>query len=552
VDKSVSWILYTSKDDNTKYVKDFFTRALSRIFGSKAEVTIVEIKGLESNVNKIAQVLGATRDEVNVVFRFADKIEVDKKLNSLLKAIGNSETVDHKPAPKIAKLVFSYSSLKLPVAIEIAQEICMELKVPYNVLWEPLVETDITEKIENETNGNGPFNSIALSLNIDDIPEARFLTESKPILIPSELGDTVFRQHLVEERFWYWDEKASAAYYYLKESPNYEVFTNNYRVLRRNSAELISTVFEKLSINPNETRLLDLVALGVGSTEKEMTLLEEIHTYYRLNKFDISPSKSFHYFPVDISFPLLQNSIRALLSRSGLRKIWLEDRLRVRPILTDILRLFDTQIMGNQNKLVAALGLLWNLPIQKAFNSFKRILTEKDLLLVDVEFIGNRTEEEIRSSYDGKESKDFFYHSLDLLREAATTTGQFETRTRYGVRLKPYSVFKFYDRKYGEMVTETVVGNSVNKLIEKYKLPNSIKEHLNFGPLKKSQTVVILFKPSDKKVGFPIVLGYSTRFDYAELETYIEKMGFQTIKKYLDNPSDEEATVGYFLLEPHK
>jgi len=503
---------------------------------------------VEEGPKKIAFALGASLSTANLVLEFGEDSDNNYKLCEVLRLIIASKSTGRKASPNIEQVVLCYSG-KLPQELEIAQELCVEKNIPYHIAWEEPIQELSSE------NGLYPFNTINLQLNMEDIPMSQFLTEKgiEPMLIPEGLASGVYRDRVVEERFWYWDEKAAAAYLYLKESRNYPVFYETFDILRKSVLQIVCKAFDTLktpsAVDSEEPLLLDLVALGVGSAEKELTILQEIFNQYHLKGIQLNPGQQIHYVPVDISFPLLQNSLRSIYSLGELRNNLINGSLIVNPILTDILRLYGSQIKGNTNKLIAALGLLWNIPIQSAFQAFRRIVTQDDLLLIDAEFLGDRSDEQLKDSYRGKEIEAFCLHPLELLNQAAQTKAQFQTTGTFNRMIyRPYSEFYEYSPKNGKLEVEIVEGPEPSKLLADYNLPESAKDHLQFGPLKYSKTVVILFLPKNTR-SRPVVLAYSTRFEYNEFLSYVQKTGFQIIQSHLNNIKEEsKSTFGYFLL----
>jgi hypothetical protein len=503
---------------------------------------------VEQGPKKIQWALKASLHFANLILEFGEDSDKNQKLCETLKSIVQGIGPGRKATLKIEHILLCYSG-ELPQEVEIAQELCLQKGIAYDIAWKEFVEELSLE------NGLYPFNAINLQINMDDIPKSQFLSEIgiEPMLIPEGLANVAYRDNVIEERFWYWDEKAAAAYLYLKESRNYPVFYESFDILRKSVLQIVRKTFDELwghsEANSNETPLLDLVALGVGSAEKELTTLQEILNQYHLRHIQLEPGERIHYIPVDISFPLLQNSLRSIYSWEKLRNALIDRSLVVNPILTDILRLYASQIKGNKNKLIAALGLLWNIPTESTFQAFTRIATPNDLLLIDAEFLGNRTNEQLKDAYRGKEIEDFCLHPLELLNQASQTKAQFQTTGAFGRSIyKSYSEFSEYSPRNGRIEVEIVEGPEPSKLLEAYNLPESARGHLQFGPLKNSKTVVILFLPKIKSLT-PVILAYSTRFQFDEFNDYVNTTGFQIVQQHLNNDKGN-ATFGYFLLKP--
>jgi len=96
---------------------------------------------------------------------------------------------------------------------------------------------------------------------------------------------------------------------------------------------------------------------------------------------------------------------------------------------------------------------------------------------------------------------------------------------------------------------EVIEGGNAKSFIEEHGLPRSAQNHLEFGPLKNSKTVIVYYQPDNDRLS-PIVLGYSTRFDFPEFRDFINTKTKFKIEgdPVLDVKEEEKANYGYFLL----
>jgi len=508
--------------------------------------------------DKISKHLAATYPEVDLILEFSQVPEQNRRLCQVLGFIKKNRDANGKMRPAIRQVILCYENSISKELVE-CQNFCSEHNIPYNIVWSELFKSLL------EIEESSQFDVINLRINMEEVPKAQPLTKKpkskhelfSPMLVPESLADMVYRKRIVDEKLWYWDEKAAAAYLYLKESRGYSVFKQNYHVLQSHIGEIIRASVDSLSswgtkptTKEEPYSILDFVALGVGSAEKELLILGELLDFYRAEDIELGPQKRVYYTPVDTSFPLLQNSLRTLLSHVKFNDALAEKKLEVNPILTDFFKLHRKTLKGNRKKLIAALGLLWNVPAHLSFSTIKEnLLNEDSLLLIDVEFIGGRNEDEIASSYKGKDSNEFFFHSLELLNQAALSDNTFKTSSAWGSRVtKPYQIFREYSLKKGDIKIEVVDSSEIKSLRDKYNLPRMIEDYLRFEKFENTKTVVIIYAPKSDKAN-PVVLGYTTRYDLRELVNCI-KDNFEIVKQYYDEEHKiNKSTVGYFLLK---
>ena len=393
----------------------------------------------------------------------------------------------------------------------------------------------------------GPYNVVEMIINRNSVPETQFL-KSLRTFMPTDLPETLYKHKIVDERFWYWDEKGAALWLYLKDSRNYAFFRETYEVLQTNVAEIRDAIFE--SISGNGLKTLDVIAFGVGSAEKELLLLREIMDYYR--RKGVTLASPMYYIPTDISFPLLQNSIRILFSDPEVRKYIEQGSLLLRPVLTDFLgvnrHLFGTP---NEGRVITALGVLTNVSRRDAFDSWHKLLDDKTLLLIDAELIGERVDQNLIDDYSSDEVFDFLYHPVEML--CAGTGGElFHVQEKGGTAQVPYDYFKPYATGPGSLEVDVVSNDRLDRLETKHGVSEKdIRRVWNLSNAENSKVIVIMLKSRNKDMP-ALVVGYSIKFSYHELVDSIRKRGFEIVGQYLNNTNSSVATFGYFLLKKAK
>ena len=501
------------------------------------------IKDLQERV--LSERLSLTFTEVDVVFDMGDVREYVEKILSVLSKVVKEKT------PKINMISMLYEK---PISTDHINKI-IDFSIQHNI------DVNLSTKIVEKELISVPYQSLEQSfsvvnliLNRDTIPEVKSVGKGDlKTFVPQDLPQVIYLNKIVDERYWYWDEKGASLWLDLRESANYAFFKETYSVLQTDITKMTNTIFESF-FNKNMEKIpsIDIIALGVGSAEKEMLILKEILDYYLKKQFELE--RPVFYIPMDISFPLLQNSIRAIFSDSMLKGQIQKGNLMVRPILTDFLGANKNLIKTpNEYRIIAALGVLVNLSENETFDSLKNIMDEKSFLLVDAEFIGEREDKELIKPYKSTENFRFLSHPLEMLYNLAESGELFDIPPTPGHRrgFVSYKEFKGYNVENEKcFFVDVIRNNKIEDLEEKYNLPSEkIKKYMGLSDLKESKTVVTIFLPTSKNVD-SLILGYSTKYSYYELKNFISEKGFEIVKEYLNNMKHpEKSTFGYFLLK---
>jgi uncharacterized SAM-dependent methyltransferase len=398
-------------------------------------------------------------------------------------------------------------------------------------------------------NNKQPFKTFSLRVNLENYPEAQFIRGTS-ILVPKEHAQTVYETSVVEEKYWYWDEKGAATYIMMTQEEGYDVLSKTYGLLERNISHITEKAFEFFRVaHPTQGSLpqIELVVLGVGSATKENLILKNIiHKYGHPHRSRFGP---LNYVPVDISFPLLQNSLRSIFGDPDLKECILRGNLLVSPVLTDFLTGLTGFLGKHTGKLIVAQGIVWNAPILDLFAAFRRLMSPDSLLLIDVEFVGGRTDEQITSNYRGEAAKDFFYHPLALLYSASQTKQNDYFFNKSGQAVSYRSAFAEFSEKKGEINPVIVQRSTLEEFASQYNLPEEAKSRIRLSPAEKSKTVVVLYNQKTQPLSKTVILGYSTRFEYDEFKKFLEKAEFEPLGEWLDYPEHpERAVFGHYLL----
>lgn len=419
------------------------------------------------------------------------------------------------------------------------------------------------------------FRQFRLLADLESYPEAVYI-ETANLFVPAKLPTQVYSNGVIDEIYWYYDEQGAADYMALLAATEaYRVHEENRQFLSRSWAwpanGISHQIWKYFGFEESQPEPINLVAFGVGSADKERDILGWLISRYGLpGRVQARPAVTF--VPIDISFPLLEKSLRSLIGEEDWKLRILSGELDPRPILGDF-RNVDVKDLGDATStLIVALGVVWNLNVAEVLSSFKAVLEEleargrKALLLMDVEFLGRRDFPKLKDDYDNPPARKFFSHPLEVLRAAA--------RTQDGGNL-PAKVFEAFvggrrrQISYSDAFGSALEGGRVDvEVLWRSKLDEFIRtndldrdtaqRYLLGGPsTTKSATVCLLFRPAQpttdgKAWPRPILLGYSTRFDINEFEDLLDASGLWPIGRFID--SDEAgkpldtAQLGYYLI----
>lgn len=334
-------------------------------------------------------------------------------------------------------------------------------------------------------------------------------------LIPEDLRETVAKEGYVPEKFWYWDEE-SATYWQKLSRPRsrYELVQVTTQLVEANSREIASKLWEVMG----DLGAWDFVDLGVGTPRKDIALLGAICDQCR-------DDAELGYYPVDISFPLLEYTLRQVLPLQVRYRADKGLRLLIRPVIGDFEFLqrpdYRDVLSGPRPRLFALLGnTLGNLVEERMLHALTSIMTEQDLLLLDAEFLGDRAPGEMVTQYKTEAMYNFVFHPLELLSDSLGIKKEFTKMRVDAVKDEPVR-FHFWPRG-----TE---GRRKSR-------PQPSEVRLTSVP---GSIVIVMKHAEDHKRS--LLMAWSTKYERAGLERFLSRW-FETLWAV------EQGHYGLFLL----
>ena len=370
-------------------------------------------------------------------------------------------------------------------------------------------------------------------IDLDSIPKTM---DDTPVPVPEELVKDAMTSRVIEEKYWYFNEAGADSYVRLNSSGDkYKTFNASKNIIKTYVSDILQITLDTFQLWEGSSKetppKMDIISLGFGGAEKEIELLSVFLDEYTHDNNPLT------FIPVDLSYPLLMRGMRETYKFHE-QKIF-NKTLIIKPCLTDFTKTTSKDFGDSECVLITALGIVYNASIPNIFDSFKDIMTEKSLLLMDVEMIGGRTDDELCESYNDEFVKKFFFSPIELLNKLSKYN---KSIFKNGRRIGNCKDFEGLDFDSNKINAEIISSDNMNNFIKKHKLSSESKNKIRISPDSKSKTVAIVYTPKEKPA---YVLGYSTRFDESSFSDMLDDHGFSILKQY----TKANSNTVYFLLE---
>jgi len=325
-------------------------------------------------------------------------------------------------------------------------------------------------------------------------------------MVPTALIDEVHRTKCIPERFWYWHEGSTSLWHKLNNS-NYELTRETKALLESNIKTITNALFKE--------RDVDFIDLGVGTPEKDEIIIKSL-----INKMSgSSKDNQLFFFPIDISFPLIEYTLRRILQIKNDGS--LSHPLTITPILGDFERLLETDyqelLSEKRTKLITLLGnTIGNINEKDNFERISTLFGDDGYLLIDVEFCNNIKNDALRAQYYNQEVYNFVFHPLELIGEY--DKGNYPNNFQQ----KMYVIVLDYENP------QNSADDASLKIIKKHKISfsdgtisftnNRVVSHQKITDIPKSKVVALFYKTNDNQL---ILMAWSTKYDEKEFENYL-------------------------------
>ena len=375
---------------------------------------------------------------------------------------------------------------------------------------------------------------VEFNISIDDFPQIGIFGST---LIPINLIRDALEYRVIDDKFWYWGEKFSSLYIDLStRDGSYTVHKSSKQLLEAEMPNIMDLVFRHFSSHTMvDKRHVDFVSLGIGNMEKEASALEKFIERYRM----VNGSRlGFKFVPIDVSFYFLTYAMRYVLGHSFGSSVFKD--VTVMPIMADFTKKLPSYFDGGGDKFITAFGVV-HTTFPWILDSFKDMMTDRSLLLIDVEMVGGRSDSEICKSYHDKDAVNFFYQTVNLLGQGAKYP--MEIQSWEGTPLGNVKEFGGYNLENGIVEPRIVTKDTVNDFVKDLGLPEKTLERINVAREEGSKTIVMVYTPKESGK-LPLLVGSTKRYEQGPFEAVLENSGFEIVGSFLN----ESKVNAYYLL----
>jgi histidine-specific SAM-dependent methyltransferase len=385
--------------------------------------------------------------------------------------------------------------------------------------------------------------TVMFSIDVSRQPRLAFLPAINEY-IREDLAQRVLVSRMLGPEDWYTDEMGAARYNAFIRSPSYDVLARDVVHLEQSLPDLLHSLCQASGEESRGDRGINYVALGVGTGDKERLVLRFLLDLNRRSEGKAVVT----YTPVDLSFPLLSQSLGAVFGDPRLQAELRGGGLQVKPMVADLRDSRPLNIGATPLTLISALGGIWNGDPLESLRFLRRYVLDaqdagrKAFLLVDCNHVQPGSIERALRKYENPAGKAFFAQPLEALYRASrdrSTQVTFYDGKQGRLTTTTYSEFA----KLGDWATQVRVGvvdrGNRHVFLRNLDFPARLVGSSLAGepPLLNSKTIVIWYEPkswnreggSRRKWPRPVLLGYSTRFDPADYDRLILDSSFDRV-----------------------
>ena len=230
-----------------------------------------------------------------------------------------------------------------------------------------------------------------------------FVTNETNIDIYGELLEKIETEKFIDSKFLYWSLRGTKEYLSLCRNPNYLLSHVAHKLLEKGFRTQIYPV-----IRSSDKKLQQVIDLGVGDGQEMIVILNTLLS-------DKTNRPKIHCSLIDFSYHMLRIAV-ATLNIAFFQKEQYKNRLKFFAINGDFrnLNLYrDILRSTNGSRLFCLLGgTLGNFSESEVLVAINKEMSAQDFLLLGVDLLGGRSDEELLKAYDSIYNKKFLFNPL--------------------------------------------------------------------------------------------------------------------------------------------
>lgn len=226
-----------------------------------------------------------------------------------------------------------------------------------------------------------------------------FHNRETDIDIYTQFMDSIEKDNVINSKFLYWTLRGTKEYLSLCKDPGYQLGQIAHNLLKEKFGEIYQII-------NSDRSLLQIVDLGVGDGQEINIILDAFIS-------DSNKNDRIYCSLVDSSYHMLRVAINFLDEVNLLRSSYKEkvDLFAINCDFRDV-HLYKETLKKGARLFCLLGGTLGNFTESELIDTISKGMDERDFLLLGVDLIGNRTDEEIISSYDNLKDKKFIFSPL--------------------------------------------------------------------------------------------------------------------------------------------
>lgn len=214
----------------------------------------------------------------------------------------------------------------------------------------------------------------------------------------------------LDQRYLYWETQSALRWQRAAESSTYLTAQRSMNLL----VEKVQAIVDRISADGDTPSVYSFINFGVGTGQKDFQVLRQL----------LQRAQHVMYYPIDDSFEMIRLTMKYLQNLLSVN----HERVSTYFIVDDFFQIdrFTDEIEDFESDVLEELGLaevidaptrvigllggaIGNFDEVRILDTVKHLMTAKDYLLVGVEYIAGRSEDQLIENYSDRLNKEFLY-----------------------------------------------------------------------------------------------------------------------------------------------